>query len=333
MQIRTENRTALYLGLPSSASRSKKELFASVRDRVWHRINDWNEKILSQAGKEILIKAVIQAIPSYAMACFRLPESLLHELQRMVSGFWWHNRGVRKIHWVTWKRMCESKLIGGLGFRSLKHFNTAMLAKHWWRFLRNSNSLVFQVLCVKYFPSGNISDARLGYQPSFTWRSIMSAKKVFMASLRWRIGLGTMVKAWSDPWIPRLWSFRLITPPSSDSDDMYVVDFIDQSRGEWGRSLLEQKLWQEDVDRVLEIPLSAKESPDTLVWHFTQNGIFSVKSAYHLACRLESQEGPSTSQDWLRKWWINLWKAKIPNKIKVFTWRACLQALPTSRGL
>jgi hypothetical protein len=40
-------------------------------------IQGWKEKLLSIAGKEILIKAVAQAVPVYAMACFDLTKSFV----------------------------------------------------------------------------------------------------------------------------------------------------------------------------------------------------------------------------------------------------------------
>ena len=49
----------------------------------------WKEKLLSSAGKEILIKAVAQAVPSYTMSCFKLPDTLCEELTGMVRQFWW----------------------------------------------------------------------------------------------------------------------------------------------------------------------------------------------------------------------------------------------------
>ena len=51
-------------------SRSKTSVFAYLRERVWRRIQGWKEKLLSKVGKEILIKAVAQAIPTFAMGCF-----------------------------------------------------------------------------------------------------------------------------------------------------------------------------------------------------------------------------------------------------------------------
>ena len=49
-------------------------LLPNSRKQVWNKIQGWNEKLLSQAGTEVLIKAVIQAIPTHTMSCFKLPK-------------------------------------------------------------------------------------------------------------------------------------------------------------------------------------------------------------------------------------------------------------------
>ena len=70
-----------YLGMPSFVGRAKKETFSYIRERVWHKIQGWKEKLLSQAGREILIKAVIQAMPTFTMGCFKLPKNLCRTLK------------------------------------------------------------------------------------------------------------------------------------------------------------------------------------------------------------------------------------------------------------
>ena len=88
-----------YLGLPTRVGRSKNGSFQSIKSRVWKRIQGWKERLLSRAGKEVLIKAVAQSIPTYSMSVFKLPTGLCKELAAMMSRFWWgSNTDSRKIH-------------------------------------------------------------------------------------------------------------------------------------------------------------------------------------------------------------------------------------------
>jgi hypothetical protein len=75
LSIVQEARSEKYLGLPISVDKSRKKAFEYIKQRIWARIQGWQEKLLSRAGKEILIKAVAQAIPTYAMSCFNLTKS------------------------------------------------------------------------------------------------------------------------------------------------------------------------------------------------------------------------------------------------------------------
>ncbi|XP_059436088.1 uncharacterized protein LOC132169016 [Corylus avellana] len=63
--IPSSQRYDTYLGLPALVGKSRSKEFKGIIDRVWKRLQDWKLKFLSQAGKEILLKAVIQAIPTY----------------------------------------------------------------------------------------------------------------------------------------------------------------------------------------------------------------------------------------------------------------------------
>jgi len=65
MQIKVVECYSKYLGLPAFVGRSKKQVFNFVQDRVWKKLKGWKEKFLSIAGREVLIKSVVQAIPTY----------------------------------------------------------------------------------------------------------------------------------------------------------------------------------------------------------------------------------------------------------------------------
>ena len=78
----------------------------------------------------MLLKAVIQAIPTYTMGCFKLPLGLCNEIKTLIKKFWWGQKDDRrKIHWVRWEEMKKSKTIGVMGFRDLAMFNDSLLAK------------------------------------------------------------------------------------------------------------------------------------------------------------------------------------------------------------
>ena len=78
-----------YLGLPSLVGRNKRSTFNDIKEKLGRKLSGWKEKMLSKAGKEVLIKAMALAIPTYTISCFKLPDSLCDELTTMIRRFWW----------------------------------------------------------------------------------------------------------------------------------------------------------------------------------------------------------------------------------------------------
>ena len=76
-----------YLGLPSLVGKHKKANFDYIKERIWRNLQGWEEKLLSQPRREILIKAVVQAIPTYSMCCFKLPLGLCQEIEGLIRKF------------------------------------------------------------------------------------------------------------------------------------------------------------------------------------------------------------------------------------------------------
>lgn len=103
-----------YLGLPSIIGKSKKSTFQYKKERVWKKLNSLSGRFLSSAGKEILIKYVLQAISSYCMSVFLLPTSLYEEIERLINSYWWGLKG-EGIGWMAWKRLAIRKEEGGMG--------------------------------------------------------------------------------------------------------------------------------------------------------------------------------------------------------------------------
>jgi hypothetical protein len=77
-----------YLGLPAMIGRSKKSIFNGLKERIVQRLQGWKEIFLSKAGREVLIKAIAQAIPTYAMNCFCLPKTWCEEVNGLIARYW-----------------------------------------------------------------------------------------------------------------------------------------------------------------------------------------------------------------------------------------------------
>ncbi|XP_074293729.1 uncharacterized protein LOC141620871 [Silene latifolia] len=143
------------------------------QDKLSKQLQGWRGMLFSKAGKETLIKAVAQAMPTYAMSVFKIPTIFCDELRSMVSAFWWgSDNGRRKMPWVAWSKMCKPKCRGGLDFRDFAKFNKALLGKQDWRLMTNDTCLMARVLKGKYFGDRSFVDAELGHNPSYTWRRI-----------------------------------------------------------------------------------------------------------------------------------------------------------------
>ena len=74
-----------------------------MKDKALKKIQRWKEKLLSNGGKEILIKVVAKVIPTYNMGYFKILFSLCYDLGQMMAKFWW------------WLIQTKGRFIGCLG--------------------------------------------------------------------------------------------------------------------------------------------------------------------------------------------------------------------------
>lgn len=119
-----------YLGLPTIVGKNKKEMFKRIHDKLSSHLRGWQNKLLSKAGRTVLIKHGSQAIPAFSMLVFQLPVGVCRFYQSKVAKYRWGKNGRRRgIHLCKWEISCQHKNEGGLMFRDIVCFNQALLAK------------------------------------------------------------------------------------------------------------------------------------------------------------------------------------------------------------
>ncbi|KAF7112260.1 hypothetical protein RHSIM_Rhsim06G0236600 [Rhododendron simsii] len=186
LNIILETGGSKYLGLPSIIGKSKRAIFSYVTDCVDTKLKGWSETRLNNAGREVLLKSVI------------------------LVG----QQGERKLQWVSWDKLCDTKPMGGMGFRDLHAFNLAFLARQGWRLVTG---------------------------PSSFFQKVFWGREVLRRGWRWRVGDGKAINLWSEPWIPRALSFKVLSTPPMGSYlsplPRKVSDLIDEERHEWNDSL------------------------------------------------------------------------------------------------
>jgi hypothetical protein len=222
-----------------------------------------------------------------------------------------------------------------MGFRDYQDFNQALLAKQAWRLMSAPNSLCARVLRARYFKEGKFLSAGCPKRASYTWRSIVHGRELLKEGLIWRVGNGENIDVWNQNWIPR----SSIKRPVGSKPDQHVekvTELLLPGGGGWNSDKLNDVFYQADVEDILKIPVGRAGSEDYVAWNYTKNGVFSVRSAYHLKRQLKAATAGTASSSFNvseHQGWLSLWSANVPGKVKVHGWRLAKNALAVGEEL
>lgn len=187
------------------------------------------------------------------------------------------------MHWLSYKNLCKSKDRGGIGFRDFKKFNTALVAKTWWRLRARPETLLGRVFQAVYYSRGFIHDAKKGYRPSYVWSSILRSGKLFKIGGMWKVGDGKHIKAWTDKWVV------------GDAPLVYSEDLVQQLEVDI-KPLIEFVCYPPTARAIMVMPLSIVPQQDLFYWPWTTDGHYSTMSGYiFLQHNDVSRQGSSSS--------------------------------------
>ncbi|XWS71095.1 hypothetical protein CRYUN_Cryun03dG0108200 [Craigia yunnanensis] len=132
--------------------------------------------------------------------------------------------------------------------------------------IHNERSLCSRVFKGKHFPNNSFIEAKLGYNPSFVWRSLLERRKVIERGSIWRIGNGSKVHIWQHMWIPKPPTFKPSLIPGQDNEMMFVSELIDHTIRTWNEEFLHYCFFPEDANLIKNIALSRRVIEDKLIW-------------------------------------------------------------------
>lgn len=142
-----------YLGFPIKLPGATSQDFNFVIERVQSRLSGWKGHLLSFAGRVVLTKLVLAAIPSYIMQGVFLPGRVLNSLDQVCRNFiWGSSEDKRKLHLVARPR------------------NLALVAKLGWRLKTEKDKSWARVLTHKYWNPNRLC--------SRTWSAIKKGREI-----------------------------------------------------------------------------------------------------------------------------------------------------------
>lgn len=236
-----------------------------------------------------ILKAVLSAIPAFAMTCFQLPIGLCDMIQSALTRFWWDsNTGKKKMCWLAWDKLTLPKGLGGLGFKDIQTFNTALLAKLPWRMITNPDCLLARVLLGKYCHKTSLLKVKPSKGASHGWTGILAGRDLLISQLGRVIGDGTEIKVWQDSWISTSAHCIPFGPIKEGDSDLRVFDLLVRGTCEWNKDMVTSIL-PDFAEDIFKLKPSKTGARDSYIWYASNSGHYSTKSGYAAAMSDRSQ--------------------------------------------
>ncbi|KAA3460795.1 reverse transcriptase [Gossypium australe] len=271
-----------YLGVPLLHDRVTKSTLNFVIEKVRSKLQKWEARKLSLAGRITLAQSVLLTIPSYFMQSLAIPKGVCDELEKIARQFIWGGAaGNTKITLVGWDSICQPRTYGGLGLRHLQDHNNSFLMKIGFNLVTRKDALWVQVLRSKYGWKDQLPESILKSQSSHLWKSLSKVWPLLRENLMWSVGDGSTISGWKDNWIPGIGPLLSYAPAQnrinldSTLKDWFLPD------GSWNVDMLRLWLPEDKLKRIVSIPPPHPDNgEDRIIWARSGSGSFSIQSAY-----------------------------------------------------
>ncbi|XP_026458557.1 uncharacterized protein LOC113359081 [Papaver somniferum] len=250
-----------YLGVTLLMGRDKTKALKPILQSFGSRLKNWKGKTMNHSARTTMVKHVLNTLPSHQMGSFRIPKTMISQMETLQRQFWWGKE--KGIFFIGWNKLMIRKALGGLGFRNLEHFNTALLDKVAWRTCNDEDYLCFTILKAKYAKNDNFLHLeKLQDDCSWLWRSIYSGLEIIKQHTIWVVRCGTKISIWLDCWVIGLNSPPVpIVGSSSYNNFNLACDLYLPGTREWNINTINTLFSQDVVNLILnmQIPNSGED--------------------------------------------------------------------------
>ncbi|KAL2929883.1 LINE-1 retrotransposable element ORF2 protein, partial [Bienertia sinuspersici] len=167
-----------YLGVPICSRRIGVSQCEKLVETMTARIKTWSSRHLSFAGRSQLINSVLLSIHQYWAQVFVLPTKVLKDIEKVCRAYLWNGEWYSEAPgYVAWKNVCTRKKAGGLGFRNIHAWNTAIMTKHVWALARKQDNLWVRWIHAVYLKDNDWWDYKPPQDCSWYWKKICEVKE------------------------------------------------------------------------------------------------------------------------------------------------------------
>ncbi|KAJ4818146.1 RNA-directed DNA polymerase (reverse transcriptase)-related family protein [Rhynchospora pubera] len=319
-------RAEVYLGSPITATRLTD--FCPLLNKIEHKLQNWKSALLSQAGKMVLIKSVVEPTMLYAMQTSVLPKSVLKKIQSRIRSFFWNNGTEKRMSLLAWKHITVPKNQGGLGLKDLVKFTTSVHMKYLWHLASGTEALWVHIIKTKYLQRADLWSTKRTARCTPMWRAILAVRPVLKGNIRWQIENGKKCGAIGQPWHD-LWPHYV--PHNAAQRRLKLADLVGEQGIGWNTEKLIQAF---DFHGALYIALTFPSGPsltdrtDRLIFTPAKNGAFTIKEAYKLL--IQAPMVPPGQNNIYNIIWNT---PNILPRSRLFIWKAVRNALPVDHIL
>jgi hypothetical protein len=317
-----------YLGLPVSDAPLRVADWGFLPDKVGHRVDPWQGLFLSSAGRLELTNSCLSSLPMFAMGIYLLHDTTHSAMDKHRCRFFWEGVGdKRKYHMVDWASVCKPKAFGGLGILNTRLMNIALMLKWIWKIYQGDAGLWADLVNAKYLQGRDLFSRAVPTKGSQFWNALQKIKWHFKLGAKHKVNNGLRTYFWLDWWTglgPLSARFpRIFSCCDQPFVTVHAARTVDGSPGEWRLhfrrqfSIAEMVEWDNLCREVQALPDS--DLPDEVSWALEPSGTFSTKSVY-----FGLTQGATVTH------FKEVWRTRVPPRIKVFLWQLIRSRLPSS---